>query len=614
MKRIFFICLVIFMFMLVGCKEKNNPTEAKTKEPSEETVVSTGKTKEETTPVEPTVPTEKTKEETTPIETTPVDDPDYVTLTFVTYISNTEIDEYLKDIVVRYDEECELPLLEFDGYVFGWKADIDGKVYTKYPGYSTNYGKIVYTQWENEKLDLEEFFNEHFGPLDDKSEVYLEDSFDGIDLEWDIPELDLITVNDNTLKVNKKYQSHHLDRFNVTLTATYENGYSESFTDRVLVTPIVFHSLGDTPIGTYLSVGALSSYRASSERYKKEKTLFGEKAKSVLDICYYAFIIINSDATCFLGNSEVVDEILELRNSDIRIIGSIAGTSLNDSQLFAKFTSDPDLLQKFVWNLANLMERYHFDGLDIDWESTAGQYVVASGMTNLCKALRVELDSRQHYSGSKYLLTAAVPASSWGTGSDRYDFTELNKYLDIINLMSYDANNSSVCSHIDPLYKSSYDNGYGFGCDYGVKLLEGKGFPATKIMMGVAGYGKAYKVSSVVTNHGYPMLGSSGTLTQIAGVPDSYATGTLFNSAIAILLKNSNYISKTEYNSDGQIVGAYLYSEKDLMFVTYESPELIKEKYNYAKKRYGLGLMEWCYCEDTADWYVDTLYEMMYNN
>ena len=55
-----------------------------------------------------------------------------------------------------------------------------------------------------------------------------------------------------------------------------------------------------------------------------------------------------------------------------------------------------------------------------------------------------EMIKRQAKGGTPYLLTAAIPATSWGAGSDRFDFATLNKYLDYVNMMSYDLDNKSA--------------------------------------------------------------------------------------------------------------------------------------------------------------------------
>ena len=39
-----------------------------------------------------------------------------------------------------------------------------------------------------------------------------------------------------------------------------------------------------------------------------------------------------------------------------------------------------------------------------------------------------KLDEAQEKGGSPYLLTAAIPATSWGTAVDRFDFKTLNQY------------------------------------------------------------------------------------------------------------------------------------------------------------------------------------------
>ena len=93
----------------------------------------------------------------------------------------------------------------------------------------------------------------------------------------------------------------------------------------------------------------------------------------------------------------------------------------------------------------NLVEQYNLDGLDLDWEAVSESLKpVASQYNLLCQELRAEMDKRQDAGGSPYLLTMAVPASSYGTESDRFDFKTLNKYLDYINIMSKSRNSEEA--------------------------------------------------------------------------------------------------------------------------------------------------------------------------
>ena len=221
------------------------------------------------------------------------------------------------------------------------------------------------------------------------------------------------------------------------------------------------------------------------------------------------------------------------------------------------------------------------------------------------------MNRRQDEGGSPYLLTMAVPASSYGTSADRFDFVTLNKYVDYINIMSYDLNNSSKTTHLSPLYTSSKDNGYGFGAVYGLQIISGLGFSKNKLIIGCAGYGKAYKVNGSSSSSTYPALGVSGTLTQISGIDGSFASGTLYGSAINALIKTGKYVQYTEKNSNGKVVGSYLYNSTDKIFITYDSKEAVMAKYEYAASMDGVGIMCWAYTEDTSDTVINAIYEAM---
>ncbi|MGR5147158.1 chitinase C-terminal domain-containing protein [Photobacterium alginatilyticum] len=109
-------------------------------------------------------------------------------------------------------------------------------------------------------------------------------------------------------------------------------------------------------------------------------------------------------------------------------------------------------IQKFADSAVDMMRKYKFDGLDIDYEyptSMAGagnpddkafmeprrQYLWAS-YQELMKVLRQKLDQASAQDGMHYMLTIAAPSSGYLLrGMETFDVT---KYLDYVNIMSYD--------------------------------------------------------------------------------------------------------------------------------------------------------------------------------
>ena len=481
----------------------------------------------------------------------------------------------------------------------------------------TNYNKLLDTEQKIEKLKQldEDVVDIILNCINDVHDTNANDevitSVGKYQLEWISLKPTVLYYEDGYFKVSKINQTHTNQTITI-LVKLFENDIEVvTISKEVVVKPILFEELSNTPVATYFQSGALSTYQNYSKRYQEERTLFSDKAKEVLDIIYYAFANIDSYGNVSVSNSSLVNELMQMRQYDVRIIMCISGVSTTSSTYFAQLTKDDKTCVQFVKNIMDIVEKYNFDGVDIDWESTSGAKVIAERMNRLSKLLRQEMTARQADGGSEYLLTAAIPSSSWGAGEDRFDFATLNKYLDYVNMMSYDLHQSGKTTHLSPLYSSSNDNGYGFSCDYGVKLFTSRGLDSSKIIIGAAGYGKAYKISGSSSSDTYPGLGVSASLTKLSGVAGSYSSGTLFGNGIDIIYEAGTYKKYLEYNKAGKLVGSYLYNEKENIFVTYDSSEVISEKYKYAKDYKGMGIMCWAYTEDTSDNYINSIYDIL---
>lgn len=424
---------------------------------------------------------------------------------------------------------------------------------------------------------------------------------------WSSSNNDLYTISNGMGVVSKVNQTHKKQKVTVSVEVKYKTGASKTLSKEITVNPIYFGNISTTPIATYFYTGAISGYKKYNDRYVQNKTLFSDTTKETLDIIYYSFIVPKSDGSVSFQDASYMKEVRELRNHNVRIIGCVNGVGSDTSQAFKTITASSSLRAKFVNNLMNLVEQYNLDGLDLDWEAVSESLTpVASQYNLLCEELRNEMNKRQDEGGTPYLLTMAVPASSYGTAEDRFDFKTLNKYLDYINIMSYDLNNSAKATHLSPLYTSSYDNGYGFSASYGVSRISSLGFDKNKLIIGCAGYGKAYKVTS--SGGAYPALGTSGTLTKISGYDGSFASGTVYGSVINQLINSGKYTLYTEKTKTGLVVGSYLYSSTDKIFITFDSKEAVMAKYEYAYEN-GLGMMCWAYTEDTSDTVINAIYE-----
>lgn len=163
-----------------------------------------------------------------------------------------------------------------------------------------------------------------------------------------------------------------------------------------------------------------------------------------------------------------------------------------------------------------------FDGIDLDWEyptQVAGGNVNPTpadrhNATLLAAEFRKQLDAYGATTGKHYLLTAALPAVTSST--KYYELKAFTKYLDWVNVMTYDFNVPSgpKASHNtlftpdprDPNARNLTWNTTGTVAYY---LLNG--VPANKIVVGVPFYAQQYLRTSTANNGLYSAFDNSGT-------------------------------------------------------------------------------------------------------
>jgi len=527
--------------------------------------------------------------------------------------------------VVKEADEITLPTIEKTGFKFmGWYESSD---FTGNPvnSYVATENKIFYAYFVQKKIS---------SPLDYVSDVFSSTTLDELPsymglstLTWNSSNPDLYKIDNNKGFTQRRYQTHQKQTVKITVEVLTD-GKTEAFSKDITINPVKFDAMVH-PLATYFSVSSASSYQRYNERYLNDQTLFSDKFKDKMNMVYYAFGIPQENGTVTL-NTTYIDQVMELKNSGIRVLLVIDGANRAALQAMVKLCNNDSTRATFVSNICDLIVKYNFDGVDIDWEfpGTSGLsgYTLEIDRTNLNKLLRdlrQKLNSLQEEGGTNYILSIAAPSTYWG--SDKYDFDGryqtsvggINDYCDYVNMMSYDLNKTSSTSHLTHLHNPSNSYSYGFSVDYGVSYFTSLGLDKNKIIIGSAAYGKAYKVTGTVDDSAtYPALGVTGTLGQVLGYDlplqsITYNSGTIYYTGIQKLLNNSNFKLYHEYNSSNKFVGSYLYSKTDKYFITFDSILSITEKCKYIKANSGMGIMVWAYGEDATDTVINTICDNM---
>ena len=174
-----------------------------------------------------------------------------------------------------------------------------------------------------------------------------------------------------------------------------------------------------------------------------------------------------------------------------KILLSLGGASNSDG--FSPMAADDNARSKFIENVVNFIGKYHYDGVDIDWEFPES----ATDRINMVKLVS-ELRKKMDDTGETYLLTMAIPVGDWF--GQWFQFDVLKNSVDWFNAMTYDFHGSwtSHSGHNAPLYSPSPAVDNCGSVDDGIKyLIYKRGLPPEKILLGLAFYGREFNTSGL---------------------------------------------------------------------------------------------------------------------
>lgn len=309
-----------------------------------------------------------------------------------------------------------------------------------------------------------------------------------------------------------------------------------------------------------------------------------EKAKQITHI-NYAFANIKNGQV-ILGDDNDADDIKKLNdlkkvNQNLKILISVGGWSWSGNFSDAVLTEISR--QIFANSAIDFMLKHKIDGIDLDWEypgqrgdDNVFRAIDKENFTSILKLLRKKLDSMTT-KDNKYLLTIATGANQ--SYLDHTNMKEAHKYLDFINIMTYDfyTGSSKIAGHHANLNISKYaDKERARSATLSVQQHIDAGIPVSKIVLGIPFYGRWWKGVNPKNN---------GLYQKANGKTGSYSYKVISDSL------NVNDVYKSYWDSSAK--APFIWRKKDSLFITYENERSIKIKTDYVKKNKLAGIMFW---------------------
>ena len=287
---------------------------------------------------------------------------------------------------------------------------------------------------------------------------------------------------------------------------------------------------------------------------------------------------------------------LKRQNPQLKVIVSVGGW-LADGFSDAALTDSSR--RTFAHSAVMLLREYTLDGIDLDWEYP-GQGVAGikyrdadkHNFTLLLKTLREELDAEtaaQGRTGKHYILTIAGADREY---FDHVEMSELQVYLDWVNVMAYDFFNSltATTGHQAGLYRAQFATATDRNGDAAVKQYLAAGVPPEKIVLGVPFYGRGF----------------TGVTARNNGVNQPYER---YEDDHSYAELSEKYIGKQGFVRywDERADAPYLWNSTSRTLISYDDPQSIAIKACYVWEHHLGGMMFWDLGSDRHDELLDVI-------
>ncbi|KAJ2037153.1 hypothetical protein H4S04_008638, partial [Coemansia sp. S16] len=337
----------------------------------------------------------------------------------------------------------------------------------------------------------------------------------------------------------------------------------------------------------------------------------------------FAFAIPTASGGLTYDNQAAMPGIVtSLHAAGTKAIISIGGWT--GSGLFSSILKSTTSRTAFLGNIVSYVKTYNLDGVDIDWEYPGRQgdscnvYDANSDTSNFLvflQDLRTQLDAT--FGSHNKLLTLAVRVEPFdGPSGPVKDVSAFAKIVDYINLMTYDIAGvwNPTTSPNAPL-QFAPGQGPQFSVGSAIDSWSGAGWPTSQMNLGIPFYGYAMAATKNMLQTPSNMYAPiSATAPQgdkddtlyadpCSGGPAVYSGAWQWKHLRdqALLTSTGTAASPWVRTWDSTTSTPWLFNPNTNTFITYDDPQSIQLKVDYAASKGLAGTMVWSMDMDYND-------------
>ncbi|KAH8251500.1 hypothetical protein KR038_006505, partial [Drosophila bunnanda] len=289
------------------------------------------------------------------------------------------------------------------------------------------------------------------------------------------------------------------------------------------VAPLPQSSDGDLKVICYFTNWAW--YRSGQGKYVPE-----DIDSNLCTHIIYGFAVLDSHSLTIKTHDSWADidnqfykRVVEYKKKGLRVTVAIGGWNDSLGSKYARLVLDPQSRVRFITSVLRFLEKFGFEGLDLDWEYPVCWQVDCSKGAQLEKQGFVALvkELYEAFQPKGLLLSAAVSPSKMVIDAG-YDVPTLSRYFDWISVMTYDFHGhwDKQTGHVAPLYYIESDENPYFNGNFSIHYWLDQGTSASKLVMGIPLYGQTFSLANQndrALNDKSIGPGQAGTYTRSSG-------------------------------------------------------------------------------------------------
>ncbi|NII85797.1 glycosyl hydrolase family 18 protein [Pedobacter sp. SG908] len=362
----------------------------------------------------------------------------------------------------------------------------------------------------------------------------------------------------------------------------------------------IYYTTATFRIIAFVILGQLLSFNVKAQKtikpnviayYTGQNTVIDSFPIEKLSHLIYSFGHLKGDSLNIRSakDSALISKMISLkkRNPDLKVMIAMGGWSAcqNCSEVFSRANGR----KTFAKTTKEILNFFHADGIDIDWEYPAvlgfpgHRYTVEDkhNFTLLIKELRKKLGKKAEISfaagGTKNCIDSC------------FEWDKVMPLVNRVNVMSYDlvSGYATLSGHHTPLYATAKQPLSG---DYAVKTLIDLGVPTQKIALGAAFYARIFENTTDAGQGLYQ--------------PTKFLKGVSFKDFSKQFAAENGYT----YYWDETAKAPYYYNPQTRYLATFDDAKSISLKTKYVIDQKLNGIMFW---ELTDDAYNNGLLDVI---